>query len=181
MGWVEPTHALTSAQCAEIKRELSNIKNKKFSESGRQAIFLRSIEWALRKPVSAEFVRANAIDRLEEAAEAFRVLNRLFEEERGLLLLQGVSPLVWHVGNEKAAKTAADSMRLKRGEKDGTVLGLRARFLVAQMASAWRHAFAREPSAAEDGPFYRVANCVLQICDLPKLEKDALKRVLSGK
>jgi len=181
MGWVESNPVLTSEQRADIKRALSNLQNDKFSELERQAIFLRLVEQALRKPVSAEFFRANAIGRLEAAAEAFRALNRLSDDERGLLLLQGVSSLIWQPENEKAAQTAIDSLRLKRGEKDGTASGQRARFLVAQMASAWRHAFEREPSAAEDGPFYKVANLVLQIFDLSTLEKDALKRTLAGK
>lgn len=181
MGWVESNPVLTSEQRADIKRELSILQNDNFSELQRQKIFLGLVEGALRKPLNAKFDRAIAIHRLEAAAEAFRALNRLLDEERDLLLLQGVSPLVWHAENEKAAQTAVDSLRLKRGEKDGTASGQRARFLVAQMASAWRHAFEREPSAAEDGPFYKVANLVLQISGLSRLEKDALKRILSGK
>jgi hypothetical protein len=181
MGWVESNPVLTSEQRADIKRALSNLQNDKFSELERQAIFLRLVEQALRKPVSAEFFRANAIGRLEAAAEAFRALNRLSDDERGLLLLQGVSSLIWQPENEKAAEAAAESLRLKRGEKDGTVLDRRARFIVAEMASAWRLAFKIEPSAADGGPFHKITNLVLPMSALPGIEKQALKRTLAGK
>jgi hypothetical protein len=181
MGWVGSSPVLTSEQRTDIKRALSYLQNDKFSEPERQGIFLRLVEIALRKPVNGEFVRANAVARLEAAAEAFRALNQLSDDERGLLLLQGVSSLIWQPENEKAAEVAAESLRLKRGEKDGTALDRRARFIVAQMASAWRHAFEIEPSAAHEGAFYKIANDVLQTSALPRVEKHVLKRILAGK
>lgn len=189
-GWAEPAK-MTAEQRAQIRAEFSQRRAAVFHDPAKQEAFLHAIEARLTylntKPCQ-DFDLCASQDRIERFAKALAAVQDAYaalgySEQASLGVLSGGHPAVDRFLQDNAAmlqsaEAVAESLHMPRGAHNPSPGG-EVRFLVAEMATAWRRLFGKRPSPEPDGAFSAVVSTVLIENDMPPIGKAALRSLLN--
>lgn len=174
-GWTGPAVNLNPEQKREIKGELSKLKRSPvLRDPNVQEMIIQRIEGALTKlsndrqgPLSSR-----SVDRLERLAKGETI--KLHEAEQELIDLLATG------GNkslEEMAQTAANSLKIGRGEKYGKLEENKTRFLADQLADLFEIGLNQRAGHGDKSAFRKLLDIVCGEVDLPRLSRDAVQAI----